>query len=398
MLKKEEIINKLKEQYQDEDTIHILAEYVEEFQNILEKYVLTDEVIKRLKRNIINDFKITEELINGKMDGQYDDENKRVIIYKGRMFDSNYIKFVLFHELTHAITTKELPNGKRIMGFSFLEKSYGRGLNEAITEWLTMKRNDMLNQKYDSGYDVIVEQIKILAKIIGEDKIIHCYFYEPENFKNLLAEYNIDFDRLDRLYQILLNFRVDIHNLANLKRLNQITSYNLYKECNELVDIYMNAIGEITTIEEFKRKYEILCSYQDSTFNLNNIISYRFYYGIYNEVIELIGKGYKLEEIEKVIRNLGISIPKINQSKRYSGILSKDKNKAIVQLYEIGCKDEKDFKDFAYNNYSMLYDKFSEDNFIPNQNCLYDVDRYFIVGKFLSQHCEYDFDEISVQH
>lgn len=397
-MEKDEIISQLKDKYSDKYTLQILAEYIEEFQMLLGKYISTDEIIKRLKNNISSDFEYTDEPINGVLDGQYDIENKKVLIYRNKQANPDYIKFVLFHELTHAVTTKELKNGRNIMGFSFLEKSYGRGLNEAMTEWLSIRRNEMLNQKHDSGYNVIVEQIKILAQIIGEDELIKCYLYEPENLKELLAKNNIDFDRLDTLYQIILSCRIDVYRLANGKMLDKITNYNLYKECQEINYIYCKAIGEVNTIEDFKRKYTILCSYKESTFNINNIISSQFYLNIYNDVIKLMNKGYKINEIEQIVSDLGISIAKINQAVKYSKMLSQEKNQAIISLYKSGCKNARDYKNFAYENYSILYDKFSEDNFIPNETCLYDVDRYFIIGKFLSQHSEYDYDEISVEH
>lgn len=397
IVQKEEIIDKLKEQYKDQDTIQTLAEYVEEFQMLLGEYISTDEIIERLKENILLDFEYVEEYINGVMDGQYDIENKKIIIRKNEQVDMDYMNFVLFHELTHAVTTKKLKNGKNIMGFSFLEQAYGRGFNEAMTEWLSIRRNEMLNQKHDTGYDVIVEQIKILAQIIGTDKLIECYLYEPENLKKLLSENNIDFDRLDLLYQVIINARIDIYRLANGKRLDKITNYNLYKICKEVYNIYGKAIGEINTIEEFKRKYSILCSYKESTFNINNIILNEFYLSVYNDVIGLMNKGYKINKIEPEVSNLGISIAKINQAIEYNKILSKGKNEAIIGLYEAGCKSESDYKDFAYENYGMLYDKFSEDDFIPSESCLYDVDRYFIMGKFLSQHSDYEYDEISVE-
>lgn len=397
-MEKDEIINKLKDQYHDKYTVQILAEYVEEFQMLLGEYISTDEIIKRLKENILSDFEYTEEPINGVLDGQYDIDNKKVIIYKHEQSNPDYIKFVLFHELTHAVTTQKIQNGKNIMGFSFLEQSYGRGFNEAMTEWLSIRRNEMLNQKHNSGYDVIVEQIKVLAQIIGEDELIKCYLYEPENLKKMLDENNIDFDRLDRLYQIILNCRIDIYRLANGKVLDKITNYNLYKECQEINNIYCKAIGKVNTIEEFRKKYSILCSYKEPTFNINNVILNKFYSSIYDDVIGLMNKGYKINEIEQTVRDLGISIAKINQAIDYNKILSKGKNEAIICLYEAGCKNESDYRNFAYENYGMIYDKFSEDNFIPNETCIYDVDRYFIVGKFLSQHSDYDYDEISVEH
>lgn len=397
-MKKNEIINQLKDSFSDVNTLQLLAEYVEEFQMLLGKYISTDEIIKRLKNNILSNFEYRDELINGVLDGQYDIENKKVIICKNEKSNQDYIKFVLFHELTHAITTKELKDGRKIMGFSFIEQSYGKGLNEAMTEWLSFRRNEMLNQKHDSGYDIIVEQIKILAQIIGEDELIKCYLYEPENLKELLRKNNIDFDRLDMLYQIILNNRTDIYRLANGKMLENVTNYNLYKECQEINDIYCNALGTVCTIEDFEKKYSILCSYKDSTFNINNIISNQFYVNIYKDIIKLLNKGYNIKDIENTIRSLGINISKINQSIKYNNILDQEKNKAIVSLYESYCKNESDYKNFAYDNYSILYDKFSKDNFIPNEFVLYDVNRYFVLGKFLSQHPEYDYDELSVEH
>ena len=392
----EDIRNSLKEKFNGEP-LKRLEQFVEENQRLLGEYISVPTVIDRLKKNV-DSFEEVEELINGKLDGQYDDINKKVLIFKGAKFDPNYIGFILFHELQHANTIKVSPNGEKMMGFSFLNHPYGKGkgLNEAFTEYLTMQRNEMLNLKYASGYDVIVDQMKILVKIIGKEKILHYYFYEPENFPNFLKEHNMDFTKIDRIYQMLTYYRTEIYALANLKKLDKVEDYILYKECQELFDMYSNAIGNIDTIEDFRRKYQILCSYKDSTYNINNIISCHFYSAIYNDAYKLIKKGYKPQEIEEIIQSLGLSIKSINQSKKYSEILAKDKNTAIIQLYQAGIQDQRGYMEFAYNNYSRIYEKFSEDNFIPDPNCLYDIDRYIIVGGFLSQHREYDFDSISL--
>lgn len=396
----EEIIKNLKETYQSETTIDILAKFIEEFSNLLGVYISDIEIIDQIKRNIKRDFNVSNNLINGKIDGQYDNMNKTLNIYKGSMQDIDYFSYLMFHELTHAVTFKELPNNNQIMGFSHLNDPHGlgAGLNEAMTEWLSQKRNKMVNYENEaSGYDVVVEQINILSQIIGEEKLIKCFLYEPENLSKLLTENNIDYKRLDFLYRVLIAERKDIYALANKKELNNIVNYNLYKECDELFSIYCGAINEVKTIEDFKRKYRILCSYKDSIFNINNIISLKFYTEIYNDVMMLMKKGVSPKELTDIVNSFGISIPKIYQAKEYSEILLKDKDEAIIGLYEMGSKDIHDFENFFLDNYGLIYDKFSEDNFIPSKECLYDINRYMLIGKFLKEKKEYYYDEISTQ-
>ena len=114
-MKIEEIIINLKDQFNDEKTLKIFTNYIDEFQKCFGNYISTEEVIKRLKQRVKFNIEIIDEYIDGKLDGQYDINDSIIRLHKSVLENEEYCAYLAFHELTHAITVKDLQDGRKII-------------------------------------------------------------------------------------------------------------------------------------------------------------------------------------------------------------------------------------------------------------------------------------------
>lgn len=393
-MQKEEIIKEIERNYTDEFTINTLINFIESFQNSFNEYLPTEEAIKRLKERI-NSIILVNDLISKKLDGKYDDENNVVIIYKGILKDTHYFNYLIFHELLHAITIKDLPDNRRMFGFYDLTLEFGNFFNEAMTEWFTKIRNEKEGVFFESGYDAITEQISHLAQIVGEDRLIKTFLYEPEKIRSLLEEFNINFDDIENIFGTLIQKEPDIKHLGNQQKLNNLNNIYLYQKCKDLFDIYSNAIGEINSAEKFKHKYQVLGKYSNNNLNINKIIELHYYSSMYDDLKIAIQNGATRDEINGVLEELGVSFNTIKNYNNYKEMFSQGKNQSAIQLYKLFAENPDKYYKFAFQNYAFLFEHFSETDLLPTSKSLYNVDKYAMIGKFLAEHANYEYDEVS---
>lgn len=388
------ILKELEKHYTDQFTINVLCKFIEDFQDSFNEYLPTEEVIKRLKDRVCK-IVLSKDLIDDKLDGKYDDETKTVIICKSILKQTQYCNNVIFHELLHAITTKDLPDNTRMFGFYNLKSKKGNWFNEAITEWLTKTRNHEQDVYFVSGYDAISEQIFILSQIIGKDKLITTFLYDPENIRDLLNEYKIDFDEIEEIFGTLVQKEPDITHLANQQKLDNSNNVALYKSSEKLFDIYSNAIGPIDSVEKFKSKYQTLRNYRNNNLNLTKLIEVHFYSSMYNDLLTIARNGASRDEINKVLKDMGIPYSTIRINHYFNEVFTKDKKEKAIALHKFFSQNPDQYYRFAHQNYPLLSDEFSETDLLPNKNILYDVTKYPMIGKFLLDHDTYEYEEIS---
>ena len=80
-MEKNQISKSLREKFDDEYTIKMLTNFIQEFQECFGNILSTEEVIKRIKQNIFDNIKIKDEFDNKKLDGSY---GKDGIVYLKR--------------------------------------------------------------------------------------------------------------------------------------------------------------------------------------------------------------------------------------------------------------------------------------------------------------------------
>ena len=107
------------------------------------------------------------------------------------------------------------------------------GLNEAMTEYLTQIRNEKFETNYSdliSGYRTIVEQIRRLISIIGEKKIIRCYFHNPDSLKELLKANKMNYDVyyedfIEWAFSFIIISKLKYHHLLYLRNIHYKMHY-----------------------------------------------------------------------------------------------------------------------------------------------------------------------------
>lgn len=395
-----EIERQLKEKYDDEYTIKMFTTYVLEFQKCFSDIMDTEEVIRRIKKNIFGNIIIENEFDNKSLDGKYDKDGF-IKLKRSTTQNDKYTRYLLFHEMTHAITSVRDENGKETMlGFSYLQNQYGMGFNEAMTEYLTQLRNKIIEEDSSdliSGYRTIVEQIRRLSLIIGKDVMIKTFFYQPQNFKKIICENGMDYDELEKAFRFFIGKDDDVRNIGEGRRLLVNQNYNMYKFANMIFNNYTKAIGEVNTLEDFQKKYKIFQTYTEGRYDCIVTMYTLYYRSIGKDIDQLLQNGISFEEIRKVLEGLNIDISTLKVMYVFSKCFNDDKNKTAVNLYEYFRKNPNLFQNVAtaLGNYAILFDHFKEYDCNPASESLYDIFRYPIIGQLLKEHPEIDYAEVS---
>lgn len=110
---KVEVEKIIKEKYNDEYTIKMFTNFVVEFQECFSDTMSTEELINRIKKNVFGNIIIIDEFDNRDLDGRYADDG-HIYLKKSAVKNERYIKYLLFHEMLHAVTSIRDEKGKKL--------------------------------------------------------------------------------------------------------------------------------------------------------------------------------------------------------------------------------------------------------------------------------------------
>lgn len=334
----------------------MFTNFVLEFQACFSDIMSTEELIERIKKNIVGNIIIIDEFDNKDLDGRYDEEGY-VYLKKSAIKDDRYVRYLLFHEMLHAITATRDENGKkRMQGFVDKKNGYGNGLDEAMTEYLTQIRNEVIegdSSDLISGFRTIVEQMRRLVSIVGEENLKKCYFYNPEGLKELLNSNGMDYEELELAYRELRGEDGDVWLIENGKKIEHNENYKIHRFAEMIFNNYANAIGEVNSLEDFIKKYEIFQTYVDGEYDCITIMLVAYCRNIGNDVERLLKKGVSIDSIKSVLQVLGIDLSAFKKMYNFSKCFVDDKNESAVRIYEY-CKENSDlYIEFFAQNYGI---------------------------------------------
>ena len=396
-----EIEKSLQEKFNDEFTIKAFANFAFEFQECFSDILSTEELIQRIKKNVKGNIIVKDEFENKRLDGQYNNDGY-ICLKKSVIENESYTKYLLFHEMLHAVTSIRDENGNEIMsGFSYIEHSYGKGLNEAMTEYLTQIRNEKFEKNSSnliSDYRTIVEQLRRLILIIGDKKIKECYFHKPMAFKDLLNETGMNYDEVESAFNGLCEQDYDVYAMGHGQKLKENSNYKLHKYAEILFENYSKAIGEVRTLEDFKRKYKVFETCVDGNFDAITTMYIPYYGQMGKDINSLLNTGIPFEKIKDTLQILKINLDTLSSAYDFSKCFVPDKNKSATEIYKYYKKNPNRYTAFFSQNYGMIFDHFSElteYTLTPNDNTLYDYYLYPLKGLLIQDHPEIDYSEIS---
>ena len=301
--------------------------------------------------------------------------------------------------MLHAVTAIKDENGNdKMLGFSYLKNSYGMGLNEAMTEYLTQIRNEKFEPNEEnliSDYRTVVGQMRRLISIIGDKDLKQAYFYNPESLKEILKKHNMDYDEVELAFRNLAGQDYDVNALANGRKLNNTRNCCLQKYSESLFINYSNAIGEIKTIEDFKRKYGIFQTQVSSECDSKDAMLLLYYKNMGKDIDTLLRSGVPLSDIKEVTNGLNLNINEVKVWYEFSKCFVPDKNESAIKIYEFYKKNPNLYFAMFAKSYGYIFEHFSEYSYIPGENELYDGYKYPLIGRFLKEHSEMDYSEVS---
>lgn len=173
----------------NEETLKLIGNFIEEFDELFGKYVPRDELIKRIKENLNENISFTQ-FDKGKVLGTYNSQDKRISIKEA--LSEEKLKAVFFHEMIHCIT-----NHGDYVGFTGeLEERTAIGITEGFTQYVSKIRN----QKYGvtlNSYPILTEQTENLVEILGEEEFLDAAFNDPERVFTLMEKEELIEDFLD---------------------------------------------------------------------------------------------------------------------------------------------------------------------------------------------------------
>ena len=396
----------------DDYTIQILTEYLDGVQRALSDYITIDEAINRLVESEIleNGIQIVDsskiKTVSDGCDASFSYKDHCIYLDKNviKNTDELYKKYIIFHELTHAMSIQK-KNNKTYIGLQDNDKSIynNLGMNEAITEYLTSKileKQD--NYKPLSGYECVVEQLINVFNIVDEKDIIDCYFYNAENFDEIISNSVIDDPQFFELaFNILMEKEKSLVQIRRREFPEDEFDTVLLAIKEQLYMWYTEKYLPVDSIEKFEEKLNFVSKFIHQRDSLNYIDEYATYLDILCDIQDLKELGYDENELFKLFKKYNLDRERSEEFIPFNFTDSQDiyddkRTEKAIELYELYQKMGREkFCDVCDGFFMRLYNDF----FIEKPNNTNDLYNYFklpIIGRFLKKNAEYDFDELSI--
>ena len=396
----------------------MLSEYLVDVQDCLSDDIPLELAIKRLIENdtIENGIKIVDQSEIKKMfehdngyDGAFSLNDKCVYIDKNlfNLKDNMYIKYVLWHEIDHALSVQIKKKYKR-KGNHIIREKYKTmgldhvGINETATEYLTLK---IFKQKYNysfhCNYQVAVEQLINTMNIVSRKSIMDCYFYQSEKFDKLIQKTFGDSDFFNYIFDILIDKEKTIVQIK-LKQMPEDENSTLLLYIKEhLYNWYVSKYLPMDNIETFEKKLKFVKQFIDQHDSLHFVNEYSTYIDILCDMQDLEELGVAKQELESLIEKYGISKDKMEEFAEFNfadsiGDNEKERTEKAIKLYDkFKNLDGKKFRNICSTFFMNLYDNFFIGNPTNNRD-LYDFMKIPDMGKFLKDNPQYSFDKLAI--
>ena len=272
----------------DEMTTNVLIDYFYELSITIGSFVNVNNLLinfvkgDNLKNGIVY---VEENLINNKYDAVYNYKDLCVRVAKSKR-NNDYIKYIIFHELTHALS-------KNSKGIGFYSCT---GLNEGTTELITMLRNNKIGYKFSNNgiYNIVTSLCYLLGYILGYSNMFDSYFYDEGKLKKLIEDKNMDYKEI----ATCLNYFLDQdEQFIDLKFDEDFISFT-----RMIIYNFFDSFGEILNLDDFENKMKFISLYINSPFSINIADEYSTYIEIIMNKNNLLELNYNEEEIDNILK------------------------------------------------------------------------------------------------
>ncbi len=171
----------------------ILVE-IKDFQKLLHTvdnipFEIKEKMYENLRKGVR---KISIKKANTNFSGRYYSSKKVVELNNYHLKDNDLRKKVLLHELMHAaLTSRDKLNFVIKQGFANVTNTVGMGFNEGATEYFAHKLYENTNRRdIQVGYEELVNIVKDMVALYGEDVIIEAMVKSPKRLEKLMMQDN----------------------------------------------------------------------------------------------------------------------------------------------------------------------------------------------------------------
>ncbi len=274
-----------------EETVQILTNYFYEFSKVFDGIINVEEVIDdfiksdNLKNGIIY---VDEKIISDEFDATYNFKDLCIRITNCERGEE-YLRYILFHELTHAVS----KHGNYV---GFYDMNNNRGINEGTTELITMFRNNKIEYRFDNNgiYNIVTSLAYLLANILGYTKFFNSFFYGDESLKSLIEQRNMNYNEILNCFEYFIDKdKCFFYNEIDDEFIDyaRIIIYNYY-----------DSFGEIDSLEKYEKKIQFISLYMNLPYSLNYIDEYSTYLEICIDRNKLLNLNINEVDIDEILK------------------------------------------------------------------------------------------------